>query len=500
MKKTAKKAAKPAPKPVSASSMAKAKPAASPPALKPVAKIAPGTPPPREASQVGRGRAASCPAEPDRNRFGIASPVTPISPSKTYGWFQRPSQDDLLAYCAWAAIASSRDCMKPSIDTDSFKQSFHYEVDESVGVKVVAPSVFMWIRKTMCSTTEAVWRAGWEFPFKSSSSAGKSGANFARAHNESFFLKSITDSEMRVVRTILPDLYEHFKAHPASLINKIMGLFTVEAKGKLNHYIAVANVLHKSAPLFCTFDLKGSTTGRVAHPDQHKKEVPLLKDVDWVLAEHKIKMPAPKYDELCRALRADVKFLYELGVMDYSLFVAWSKKGVQKAAPGSRTVYSANDTFYLGIIDFLQMYNMSRKLAHAAKGMVSDASTISTVPPKEYSERFEKFVIEQVLLKTGNAAVRGGGSAVRRVPPNVPAKVPANVPAKVPAKAVAPAAKASPALKTPTPTPTPAAKPAKASQRLNSSTNRIPSGSTISRAAHTPSARVGGRVPSTVRK
>ena len=313
-----------------------------------------------------------------------------------------PSQDELLAHCAWAAEIASRDCTKHEIEKESFKQSFHYEVDESVGVKVVAPSVFMWIRKTMCNTTEAVWRAGWEYPFDTSSSVGKSGANFARAHDDSFFLKSITDSEMRVVRTILPDLYEHFKAHPSSLINKIMGLFTVEAKGKLNHYLAVANVLNTSAPLFCTFDLKGSTTGRVAHPDQHKKEVPLLKDVDWVLSEHKIKVPAAQYDELCHSLHADVKFLYELGVMDYSLYVGWSKKGVQKAAPGSRTVCNESDCFFIGIIDYLQTYNMSRKIAHAAKGIIGDTATISTVPPKEYSERFEKFVVETVFERVGN--------------------------------------------------------------------------------------------------
>eukprot|EP01061_Rhynchopus_euleeides_P043983 TRINITY_DN768_c2_g1_i1.p1 TRINITY_DN768_c2_g1~~TRINITY_DN768_c2_g1_i1.p1 ORF type:complete len:464 (+),score=148.43 TRINITY_DN768_c2_g1_i1:139-1530(+) len=389
--------------------------------------------PSKEVQIVTRNRSHSCPAQVTRDRLS-SIPTTPISPSRKYGWFQRPTQDDLLAYCAWAAIASSRDCLKQTIDADSFKQSFHYEVDEAVGVKVVAPSVFMWIRKATCNTTEAVWRAGWEFPFTTATSEGKSGANFAKSHDQSFFLKTITESEHRVVRDILPELYEHFRKHPRSLINKPIGLFTVEAKGKLHHYMAVANVLSKSAPLYRLFDLKGSTANRVAHPDQYKKDVPLLKDVDWTLAGNRVKVPSTQYPELSKALSADVKFLLNLGVMDYSLFVGWCKADGQKPAPGARMLSHGGETFYLGIIDFLQMYNMSRRIAHAARGMVSDPTTISTVPPKEYADRFEKFVVGQVFEKV---VERPGARVVRRVPPAAAAapKQPTPQPAQ-PAKPV----------------------------------------------------------------
>ncbi|KAK6140178.1 hypothetical protein DH2020_026062 [Rehmannia glutinosa] len=47
---------------------------------------------------------------------------------------------------------------------------------------------------------------------------------------------------------------------------------------------------------------------------------------------------------------------------------------------------------YLGIIDILQEYNMSKKLEHAYKSMQFDSVSISAVDPTFYSERFLEFI------------------------------------------------------------------------------------------------------------
>ncbi|KAI3442911.1 uncharacterized protein J3R85_000623 [Psidium guajava] len=47
---------------------------------------------------------------------------------------------------------------------------------------------------------------------------------------------------------------------------------------------------------------------------------------------------------------------------------------------------------YLGIIDILQEYNMSKKIEHAYKSLQFDSLSISAVDPKFYSQRFLEFI------------------------------------------------------------------------------------------------------------
>lgn len=47
---------------------------------------------------------------------------------------------------------------------------------------------------------------------------------------------------------------------------------------------------------------------------------------------------------------------------------------------------------YLGIIDVLQEYNMTKKIEHACKSLKFDPLTISAVDPHLYSTRFIKFL------------------------------------------------------------------------------------------------------------
>lgn len=47
---------------------------------------------------------------------------------------------------------------------------------------------------------------------------------------------------------------------------------------------------------------------------------------------------------------------------------------------------------YLGIIDILQEYNMSKKLEHAYKSFQFDSISISAVDPTFYSQRFLEFI------------------------------------------------------------------------------------------------------------
>lgn len=55
-----------------------------------------------------------------------------------------------------------------------------------------------------------------------------------------------------------------------------------------------------------------------------------------------------------------------------------------------RQVYDV--VIYLGIIDILQEYNISKKIEHAYKSIQYNSLSISVVEPQLYSERFLKFI------------------------------------------------------------------------------------------------------------
>ncbi len=53
--------------------------------------------------------------------------------------------------------------------------------------------------------------------------------------------------------------------------------------------------------------------------------------------------------------------------------------------------------YHLGIIDYLQDFNLNKKGENAFKGMIDDATQISAVHPKAYAERFYNFMQESVI-------------------------------------------------------------------------------------------------------
>lgn len=51
-----------------------------------------------------------------------------------------------------------------------------------------------------------------------------------------------------------------------------------------------------------------------------------------------------------------------------------------------------NVYLFLGIIDFLQSYNVIKRLEHAYKSLQYDSKTISSVNPNFYATRFQDFL------------------------------------------------------------------------------------------------------------
>ena len=150
--------------------------------------------------------------------------------------------------------------------------------------------------------------------------------------------------------------------------------------------------------------------GAVATPEKRRRYAKGKRDA----FNTKLHLPAAQVDAVLAALREDAAFLAgddaAGGLMDYSLIVGVAEGADAVYPPGPAAPHAAPlvsrrggevRVFYCGIIDFLQTWNTSKKVAHVIKACCAP-HPISTVPPKAYAAQFVKH-FEQALLPDGEA-------------------------------------------------------------------------------------------------
>jgi 1-phosphatidylinositol-4-phosphate 5-kinase len=67
--------------------------------------------------------------------------------------------------------------------------------------------------------------------FNAGEGAGKSGSFFFFSHDKKYIIKTMFKEEIGVMLKILPNLIEHWRKTPTSLIAKIFGIFTIVKEG-----------------------------------------------------------------------------------------------------------------------------------------------------------------------------------------------------------------------------------------------------------------------------
>mmetsp|Transcript_7502 Transcript_7502/g.18766 ORF Transcript_7502/g.18766 Transcript_7502/m.18766 type:complete len:943 (-) Transcript_7502:1218-4046(-) len=151
-------------------------------------------------------------------------------------------------------------------------------------------------------------------------SNAKSGQFFFYSSDGKYMIKTMTNSESKFLRRILPHYFRHCTENPNTLLTKFYGMYRV----KLYHlrrnvkFVIMNSVYYTDKSIQTFYDLKGSEIGRSAKPGQD-----VLKDNDL---RKKIKENAfsfcPKSRLRFRAqIEADCNFLRKMQIMDYSMLI-----------------------------------------------------------------------------------------------------------------------------------------------------------------------------------
>ncbi|RLV89840.1 Phosphatidylinositol 4-phosphate 5-kinase its3 [Spathaspora sp. JA1] len=280
-------------------------------------------------------------------------------------------------------------------------------------------------------------------------SPGKSGSFFYYSRDYRFIIKTIHHAEHKQLLRILKDYHQHVKENPNTLISQIYGLHRIKMPIKdgrrVVHFVVMNNLFPPHRDIHIKYDLKGSTHGRITkiNPDETDLSSFTLKDMNFIERDEMIKFGPAKRQVFFKQLESDVNFLKKVNVMDYSLLMGihyvnqgnkhdinlsiFDPKSYDKSVliktnprdieredlpndvyPGrSKYVFYGHDggiratnednqplseIYYMGIIDCLTGYRSKKKLETFFRTMWNSRSIISAVPPKEYGERFIRFI------------------------------------------------------------------------------------------------------------
>ncbi|XP_075055465.1 phosphatidylinositol 5-phosphate 4-kinase type-2 gamma [Mixophyes fleayi] len=270
---------------------------------------------------------------------------------------------------------------------------------------------------------------------------------FLLSYDKTLAVKEISSEDVANMHSILSDYHQHIvKCHGGTLLPQFLGMYRLSVDNEDFYMLVMRNMFSHRLTVHRKYDLKGSLVSREASDKEKIKELPTLKDMDFLNICQKVYVNEEQKKVFMDKLKRDVEFLVHLKIMDYSLLLGIhdvlraeqeeeeeleeeeaENEGLGHAAVGSYgtspegiagylnshkplgpgefepfvDVYAIKssdsapqkEVYFMGLIDILTQYDTKKKAAHAAKTVKHGAGAeISTVHPDQYGKRFLEFV------------------------------------------------------------------------------------------------------------
>ncbi|XP_068120412.1 phosphatidylinositol 5-phosphate 4-kinase type-2 beta [Hyperolius riggenbachi] len=281
-----------------------------------------------------------------------------------------------------------------------------------------------------------------------SENQGRFGSRFLTTFDRRFVIKTISSEDVAEMHNILKKYHQFIvECHGNTLLPQFLGMYRLTVDGVETYMVVTRNVFSHRLGVHRKYDLKGSTVCREASDKEKAKDLPTLKDNDFLNEGQKLHVGEENKKMFLEKLKRDVEFLSVLKIMDYSLLVGLHdvdraeqeemeveeraeeeecedgtgnpicSYGTPPDSPGnllnfprffgpgefdpSVDVYAIRshdsapkkEVYFMAIIDILTPYDAKKKAAHAAKTVKHGAGAeISTVNPEQYSKRFIEFM------------------------------------------------------------------------------------------------------------
>lgn len=229
-------------------------------------------------------------------------------------------------------------------------------------------------------------------------SSGKSGSFFLFTNDKRLSIKTIKNTEKKIMLKFLKKYHMHIAHFPKSLLCRVYGLFSISIPGvTVIDVIVMQNVFYQITPLK-VYDIKGSTAGRTSKKNGQISGP--LKDLDFLEMKDRLHIRQEDIENLRFHILKDVKLLKENNLMDYSMLIATSAfdNSIEYFSNTFESV-AKNEAYTLGIIDFLTEYGRFKSFERniAALRLGKKVKEASVANPKQYANRFYNFIFSVVV-------------------------------------------------------------------------------------------------------
>ncbi|KJH53020.1 1-phosphatidylinositol-4-phosphate 5-kinase [Dictyocaulus viviparus] len=342
--------------------------------------------------------------------------------------------------------------LKVKIDNHYFNKDImpsHYKVKE------YCPNVFRNLREQFgIDSTEYLKSLTTYEPEPDQLDGSKTGAppRLFVSFDKKFVIKSMDSEAVAELHSVLRDYHEYVvEKQGKTLLPQYLALYRLTIEGSETYLIVMRNVFGRKYNIHMKFDLKGSTVARAASEKERTKEVPTLKDNDFLEMNEKLSLPDETRHQLLEMLASDTAWLSKMHLMDYSLLLGYvlylgvhdCERAAEEAAkrPAEHASEESGDElcpsppdsplpstgafpplsggpdlddeyyaiashpdspkqliYFIGLVDILTYYGVKKRTATAAKTVKygSDVENISTVKPDQYARRLLDFITRAV--------------------------------------------------------------------------------------------------------
>uniref|UniRef100_A0A224YLJ0 1-phosphatidylinositol-5-phosphate 4-kinase n=1 Tax=Rhipicephalus zambeziensis TaxID=60191 RepID=A0A224YLJ0_9ACAR len=172
-------------------------------------------------------------------------------------------------------------------------------------------------------------------------STGRSGSKFYQSYDRLFIIKTLLSEEVEQMHVLLKEYHPYVvERHGKTLLPQYLGMYRLTVEGAETYLVVIRNIFSSHLNVHVKYDLKGylsakprpllkhrsssgliqgSTVDREASEKEREKDIPTLKDNDLVKDGTKVHIGVDAKERFLELLTADVNFLAQMNVMDYSL-------------------------------------------------------------------------------------------------------------------------------------------------------------------------------------
>ncbi|XP_059799014.1 phosphatidylinositol 5-phosphate 4-kinase type-2 gamma-like [Balaenoptera ricei] len=155
-----------------------------------------------------------------------------------------------------------------------------------------------------------------------SESEGSDG-RFLISYDRTLVIKEVSSEDTADMHSNLSNYHQYIaKCHGNTLLPQFLGMYRVSVDNEDSYMLVMRNMFSHRLPVHRKYDLKGSLVSREASDKEKVKELPTLKDMDFLHQNQKVYIAAEEKKVFLEKLKRDVEFLVQLKIMDYSLLLA----------------------------------------------------------------------------------------------------------------------------------------------------------------------------------